>query len=240
MHNVRTEDIIIIDIETVTAYPNYDAMPESWQVLWAEKSAKILPEGISVSDFYAQRAGVMAEFSKIICISMGYFNKEQNLYLRIKSFCGHEEKNILEDFLATLKKIESYNNKWCFAGHNIKEFDIPFLCRRLLVNGIKVPSFLDFQNMKPWETNIVDTFQYWRFGDYKNYTSLQLLAACLNVPSPKNDMSGSMVGNVYWKEKDLNRIVAYCQNDVVAVANILLRFKGMPLLHKDDIQIVEK
>lgn len=238
MHQIRIEDIIIIDIETVSAYPDFDLMPENWQHLWIEKTARILPEGLSASEFYPKRAGILAEFSKIVCISMGYFNKEQNLYLRVKSFHGDDEKKLLEAFLATVKKIETYNNKWCFAGHNIKEFDIPFVCRRLLVNGIGLPPFLDFQNMKPWETNILDTFQYWRFGDYKNYTSLQLLAACLDIDTPKDDIDGSMVGEVYWKEKDLSRIVTYCQKDVVTVANIILKFKGMPLLHEDDIQII--
>lgn len=238
MNNIRTEDLIIIDIETVSEYPSFEKMPEYWQKLWTDKSSKVLPEGVTIPEFYEMRAGVMAEFSKIICISMGYFNKEENLYLRVKSFYHQEEKELLLDFISTLKKIEKYNNRWCFAGHNIKEFDIPFLCRRMLVNGIAIPPFLDFQNMKPWETNIIDTFQYWRFGDFKNYTSLNLLAACLDIPSPKDDIDGSMVGMVYWKENDLQRIVTYCQKDVVTVANIVLRFKGMPLLHPDDVQIV--
>ena len=140
--------------------------------------------------------------------------------------------------------MESNNNKWSFTGHNIKEFDIPFICRRLIINGLTIPPFLDFQNMKPWETNMIDTFQYWRFGDYKHYTSLKLLAAALNVPSPKDDIDGSMVGGLYWEpdkqqqEENLKRIAVYCQKDVVTTANILLRFKNLPLLHPEDITIV--
>ena len=135
--------------------------------------------------------------------------------------------------------METNNNKWSFTGHNIKEFDIPFICRRLLINGLVIPPFLDFQNMKPWETNMIDTFQYWRFGDYKHYTSLKLLAAALNVPSPKDDIDGSMVGDVYWKEKNLERIVTYCQKDVVTTANIVLRFKNLQLLNEGDVEIVK-
>ena len=165
--------------------------------------------------------------------------------MRIKSFYGHDEKKILADFIATINKIENFNNKWCFAGHNIKEFDIPFICRRMIINGFSLPPYLDFQNMKPWETNIVDTFQYWRFGDYKNYTSLKLLAAAMNIPSPKDDIDGSMVGELYWTGSDderlvnLKRIASYCQKDVITTGNIILRFKNMPVVHPDDIQVVE-
>ena len=171
MQQIRPEDLIIIDIETASVSPSFDKLPGDWKTLWQEKVQYSLPEGINAEEFYPRRAGVMAEFAKIICISMAYFSKEQHLKMRVKSFYGHDEKQILQDFLSTINKIESINSKWCFAGHNIKEFDIPFICRRLLVNYLPIPRYLDFQNMKPWETNIVDTFQYWRFGDYKNFTS---------------------------------------------------------------------
>jgi predicted PolB exonuclease-like 3'-5' exonuclease len=181
----------------------------------------------------------MAEFAKVICISFGYFRTENNvLQLRIKSFYSDIEKNILENFIKTLYHLHAINNKWCFAGHNIKEFDIPFLCRRMLINNLIIPLFLDFQNIKPWDNPVTDTLHLWRFGDYKHYTSLKLLAAALGVPSPKDDIDGSMVGQVYWEEKNLERIVTYCQKDVVTVANVLLRFKGMPLLAEQNIIIV--
>jgi uncharacterized protein YprB with RNaseH-like and TPR domain len=175
---------------------------------------------------------------------MGYFSKEQNLRMRVKSFYGHDEKKILQDFISTLNKIESINNKWCFAGHNIKEFDIPFICRRMLINNLSIPRYLDFQNMKPWETNIVDTFQYWRFGDYKNFTSLKLLAAAMGIPSPKDDIDGSMVGELYWKGSEeernnsLKRIATYCQKDVVTTGNIILRFKNITPLPMEDIDFI--
>ncbi len=238
MQHIRFEDIIVIDIETVSEYPNYSDLNDNWKQLWEDKISKSVPESMSVSEFYPVRAAVMAEFSKIVCISVGYFTKELNLRMRIKSFYGHEEKTILEDFLATLKKIEKLKSRWVFAGHNIKEFDIPFICRRLLINEIAIPAFLNFQSMKPWETNIIDTFQYWKFGDFKNYTSLKLLAAAMGIPSPKDDIDGSMVGDVYWKERDVKRIADYCQKDVITVANLLLKFKNISMLQPSDIEFV--
>ena len=240
MQNIRLEHMLLIDIETVSEHPTFNGMNDDWKKLWEEKVQRQLPEHVTAEEFYPQRAAVMAEFSKVVCISVGYFKREgKAIHLRVKSFYGDDEKILLQDFIAALQKMETNNNKWSFTGHNIKEFDIPFICRRLLINGLHIPSFLDFQNMKPWETNMIDTFQYWRFGDYKHYTSLKLLAAALNVPSPKDDIDGSMVGDVYWKEKDLERIVIYCQKDVVTTANIVLRFKNLPLLAEDDVEIVK-
>jgi uncharacterized protein YprB with RNaseH-like and TPR domain len=243
MKHVRPEDLVVIDIETASEYPGFEAMDEEWQHLWEEKTMRQVPEGKTAAAFYPMRAGVMAEFAKIICISIGYFNKESTWKFRVKSFYGHEEQKILQDFISTINKIENINHKWCFAGHNIREFDIPFICRRMFINNLPLPNWLDFQNMKPWETNIIDTFQYWRFGDFKQFTSLKLLAKALNVPSPKDDIDGSMVGEKYWeadpqlREINLKRIAEYCQKDVVATANILLRFKNLPLLEPGDITI---
>ena len=240
MQNIRLENMLLIDIETVSEHPTFNGMNDDWKKLWEEKVQRQLPEHVTAEEFYPQRAAVMAEFSKVVCISVGYFKKDgKDIHLRVKSFYGDDEKILLQEFIAALQKMETNNNKWSFTGHNIKEFDIPFICRRLLINGLSIPLFLDFQNMKPWETNMIDTFQYWRFGDYKHYTSLKLLAAALNVPSPKDDIDGSMVGDVYWVEKNLERIVIYCQKDVVTTANIVLRFKNLPLLAEDDVEIVK-
>ena len=238
MQNIRLEHLLLIDIETVPQCPVFNELSEEWKTLWEEKVQRNLPENVSAAEFYPLRAGVMAEFAKVICISIGYFKKDSTaLQLRLKSFYGDDEKILLQDFIATLNQLEANNNKWSFCGHNIREFDIPFICRRLLVNGLAIPPFLDFQNMKPWETNIVDTFQYWRFGDYKQFTSLKLLAATLGVPSPKDDIDGSMVADVYWVEKNLERIVTYCQKDVITTGNIILRFKNMPLITEAQITI---
>ncbi|MBS1734278.1 MAG: ribonuclease H-like domain-containing protein [Bacteroidetes bacterium] len=245
MIHIQPENLVIIDIETAPEHASFAELNKDWQELWQDKIVKQLPEGVAAEEFYPMRAGVMAEFAKVICISIAYFNKESNMTMRVKSFYGHDEKKILNEFTATISKVAGMNSKWCFAGHNIKEFDIPFICRRLLINQLKIPAYLDFQNMKPWETNIVDTFQYWRFGDYKNYTSLKLLAAAMNVPSPKDDIDGSMVGELYWSGTDaerelaLKRIAAYCQKDVIATGNIIMRFKNMPLIEPENITIVE-
>jgi uncharacterized protein YprB with RNaseH-like and TPR domain len=240
MQHILTENLLFIDIETVSEKATYQNLTKNWQELWTEKTQRILPSENTAAEFYEQRAGVMAEFAKVICISIGYFKYEgEVMQLRIKSFYADEEKKVLQDFIATLNQMEIQNNKWCFAGHNIKEFDIPFLCRRLLINGMPIPEYIDFQNMKPWETNSIDTFQYWRFGDYKNYTSLKLLAAALGIASPKDDIDGSQVGEVYWKENDLQRIVTYCQKDIITTANILLRFKNMPLIEHNNVVFVK-
>ncbi len=234
------ENFLVIDIETVSEQKDFDSLHTDWKKLWEEKVQHVLPENISAGEYYPQRAGVMAEFAKVVCISMAYFKKEGDHYqLRVKSIAGHDEKKLLLDFITTINQLEAIHHRWSFTGHNIKEFDIPFLCRRLLINGLPIPVYLDFQNMKPWETNMVDTFQYWRFGDYKNFTSLKLLAAALNVPSPKDDIDGSMVGGVYWKENDVERIAVYCQKDVCTVANIILRFKNLPLLKEEEIVFVK-
>ncbi|CAN5256436.1 3'-5' exonuclease [soil metagenome] len=241
MQYIIPENLFLIDIETVSGYPEHQLLDEQWQQLWYEKISKALPENETAETFYPKRAAILAEFAKVVCISFGYLKKEEGRYkLRIKSIYGDDEKSLLEEFSATLCNFYNVNKNWCFTGHNIKEFDIPFLCRRMLVNNILIPGYMDFQNMKPWETPVLDTLHLWRFGDFKHYTSLKLLAAVLGVPSPKGDIDGSMVGHVYWNEKDLQRIATYCQKDVATVANIILRFKNLPLLGDDDVSYVNK
>jgi hypothetical protein len=236
---IPLEDFLVIDIETVSQQPDFDSLSADWQELWRDKVNRTLPENTTPGEYYPQRAGVMAEFAKVICISLGYFKKDSDKYkLRVKSIYNVDEKELLKLFVQTVDQLYISNNNWSFTGHNIKEFDIPFLCRRLLINNLPIPPYLDFQNMKPWETNMVDTFQYWRFGDYKQYTSLRLLAASLNIPSPKDDIDGSMVGDVFWKENNIERIAIYCQKDVVTVANLILRFKNLPLLTEAQVIFV--
>jgi hypothetical protein len=241
MKLMSLENILFIDIETASCFPSFNQMPEPWQHLWNEKIEKVRPENVSCADLYKLRAGVMAEFSKVVCISIGFFSHQDPLMFQVRSFFDEDEKKVLREVLDFLKSNCSSTNKLRLAGHNIKEFDIPFLCRRLLINGLEIPGILDFQNMKPWETNVVDTFHYWRFGDYKNYTSLKLLAAALDVPSSKTDIDGSMVGELFWKGDqetrriNLKRISCYCEKDVVATANILLRFQQLPILNEANL-----
>jgi len=161
------------------------------------------------------------------------------LCLRIKSIYGDDEPEILKSFVTLCDKVYHQNKKFLFAGHNIKEFDIPYICRRLLINRLPLPEYLQLHDKKPWEVKMFDTLNWWRFGDNKNYVSLDLLANVLGVPSSKTDIDGSMVQDVYYKEKDLQRIVDYCQRDVVVVANVILRFKNQPLLKEENVVVVK-
>ena len=241
MQQFPLENLFLIDIETVSEKEDFHLLDEEWQELWTGKIGKSLPPATTAEEYYPMRAAILAEFAKVVCISFGYFNKENNEWqLRIKSLCSENEIEILEQFVTTLKKLYANNQNWIFTGHNIKEFDVPFLCRRMLINNIPIPAYLDFQSMKPWETPVLDTLHLWRFGDYKHYTSLKLLAAVLGVPSPKDDIDGSQVGNVYWKEKNLERISIYCEKDVATVANVILRFRALPVLKKEQILFVDR
>ncbi len=233
-------DLLLIDIETVPQYQDYLQLTEVWQSLWCDKISKIMPENFSPEECYLQRAGILAEFGKVICISTGYFinDKDNELVLRVKSIYGDDEKLLLESFKDLIDKMYKHNKHFEFAGHNVREFDIPYLCRRMLINELQLPAPLQIHGAKPWEVKMVDTLQWWKFGDYKNYISLNLLANVLNVPTSKTDMDGSMVQHVYYKENNLPRIVEYCQRDVVVVANVILRFKNLPLLKEENITIV--
>ena len=238
MQNISVENLFFLDIETVSCCEHYELLTEEWKELWTEKIYKALPDNTTPEDYYPKRAGIMAEFAKVVCISFGYIKTENGkMQLRVKSIYSEDEREILEKFIDTVCQMQA-KNTWCFTGHNIKEFDIPFLCRRILVNNISIPDCFNFQAMKPWDVPVLDTLHLWRFGDYKHYTSLKLLAATLGVPSPKNDIDGSQVGTVFWSEKDLQRIALYCQKDVATVANIILRFKNLPLLSEEQIVFV--
>ncbi|HMO32138.1 MAG TPA: ribonuclease H-like domain-containing protein [Lacibacter sp.] len=201
-----------------------------------------MPENSDPAEMYEQRAGIHAEFGRIICISTGFFYTDAGgrRCFRLRS-CNHpDEKTLLADFIGQADAFRKKNPRFSFAGHNIREFDIPFICRRLLINQLPLPDFLDFSGKKPWEVNLVDTLQRWKFGDHKNYSSLQLLAHALGIETPKADMDGSMVKDVYYKEKDLERITAYCERDVVAVAQVLLRFLHLPLMPAANIFVAPK
>lgn len=231
------EQWLLMDIETVSAAPDYQQLDANWQQLWEQKVRWQLPADGSPQDFYTERAAIMAEFGKVVCISLGYFRQEGGTrQLRLKSIAGHNEKEVLEQFVQAVGQLLAARKiRMVFCGHNIREFDVPYLCRRLLINGLPLPAWLDFQALKPWEVPLLDTLQLWRFGDYKNYTSLHLLATCLGLPSPKTDMDGSMVGKAYWTNQDIEGIARYCQQDVATVAQVLLRLTGQPLLQPAQI-----
>lgn len=227
--------VIVLDIETVPQYSCFDEVPPDMQLLWEQKTHFQRKADQSAEEFY-ERAGILAEFGKIICISLGIFSYQNKSYsLRLKSFAGHDEKEILQNFVSLINKQVS---TLMFCAHNGKEFDFPYICRRLLVNGLEIPALLDLSGRKPWEVNHLDTMEMWKFGDYKHYTSLSLLAAILNIPTPKDDIDGSQVRQVYYEEQNLERIVTYCQKDVVTTAQVLLKFKGMDIISPENVTIV--
>ena len=234
-------NLLLIDIETVPCYQRFELMPDEFKILWADKISKTVPENLSFEDSYLLRAGILAEFGKIVCISAGYFYEDANkqVCFKVKSFCCDDEKEILENFLQAANSFHKLNNRFQFGGHNIREFDVPYICRRLLINNIPLPPYLQLHGAKPWEIEMVDTLQWWKFGDYKNYISLNLLANVLNIPTSKGEMDGSKVRDVFYEEKNLERISCYCEKDVIVVANIILRFKNLPLLAEENIQIIK-
>ncbi|TAJ13415.1 3'-5' exonuclease [Marinilabiliaceae bacterium JC017] len=230
------ENILFIDIETVPQYSSFDDVSVVMQELWDKKSKYFRNEDQSPADVY-QRAGIYAEFGKIICISAGIVKaKNGTRFFRVKSFAGEDEKQLLLDFSEMLNAF-SHGKERYMCGHNSKEFDFPYIARRMLINGVELPAMLDVAGKKPWEVKFLDTLDLWKFGDYKHYTSLNLLTAIFNIPSPKDDIDGSQVADVFYLEKDIQRIAVYCEKDVLATAQLFLRFKGESLL---DPQFVER
>ena len=231
-------NILFLDIETVSQFETYVHLPEEWKEMWDIKAQFLLrnKESETAETIY-ERAGIYAEFGKIICISCGCLQGSgDDKKLLIKSYCGDDEKKLLKEFADMLQKWSGDADKYLCA-HNGKEFDYPYICRRMVINGIEIPEALKIAGRKPWEVRHLDTLEFWKFGDYKNYTSLKLLAKVLGIPSPKDDIDGSQVNGVYWKQKDLDRIVTYCQKDVVTLTQVLLRFHCKPLLKPENISI---
>lgn len=232
------KSLMVIDIETVPQVADFEQLDTITQGLWTAKRGKYNEEGIDNSDFYFKNAGILAEFGKIICISTGFFIQNGNQWdFRIKSFYGNDEQKILEDVVDLIEQQSNKIKDFGIAGHNINEFDIPYLCRRILINNVKMPLFLSsMSGKKPWENKNIDTMQLWKFGDYKSYISLKLLTHILNIPSPKDDIDGSQVGGVYYNENEgLIRIKNYCQKDIIAVAQILLKFKNAPQMSENQV-----
>jgi 3'-5' exonuclease len=236
LENINPFDIVFIDIETVPVLSTFDSLDLSMQALWEKKSSNFRKEDQTAEDVY-QRAGIYAEFGKIICISVGML-KDKNPYgFRLKSFYGEDEKSLLSEFSAMISKF-SKNREALLCAHNGKEFDYPYIARRMIINELQIPEILNNAGKKPWEIKLLDTMELWKFGDYKNYTSLDLLSSILGFPSPKDDIDGSMVAGIFWDEHDLKRIVTYCEKDVLAVARILLRFMNQGVISMDNIESV--
>ena len=234
LNDLKLDNVLFLDIETVPQVPTFGELDEKFKYLWEKKAEQLKrnkPD--STADQLYTSAGIYAEFGKIVCISCGYMNGKE---FRLKSFYGDDEKILLSEFAELLDKHYS-NNYSLLCAHNGKEFDFPYIARRMLVNGIKLPDIVNLAGKKPWEIRHLDTMELWKFGDYKHYTSLELLAAIFNIPTPKDDIDGSMVGHVYWFEKELDRIVTYCQKDVITIAQLLRKYLGLQLISDADIVI---
>lgn len=231
---LNLENILFLDIETVPETEKFSDLDNTKQDLWDAKSRYQRKEEFTAEEFY-DRAGIWAEFGKIICISVGYFNMEGDTRtFRVTSFYGDEIK-ILKDFKNLLISHFS-SNTHLLCAHNGKEFDFPYIARRMIIHNIELPYKLNLFGKKPWEVPHLDTLELWKFGDYKTYTSLKLLTNVLGIPTPKDDIDGSEVYRVYYEDKDIDRIITYCEKDTIAVAQIFLRLRSDELLHNNEIK----
>jgi predicted PolB exonuclease-like 3'-5' exonuclease len=239
LNDLNIEEVLFIDIETAPIAPEFGKLSVTWQKLWVHKMKAQISESETAEDLY-QRAGIYAEFGRIICISMGYIvKKEGDKFYRVKSFYDENEKILINNFFQAIQKfLKAGKSKLC--AHNGQEFDYPYIARRAVVHGLNLPKILDIAGTKPWEIKdqLLDTLQLWKFGDYKHYTSLSLLCELFNIPTPKDDIDGSQVARVYWEENNLNRIVKYCEKDTMAVANLLLRYKGEGIIPVENMEVV--
>ena len=225
--------IIFIDIETVPVVYNYNDLNERGQYLWDKKTRFLQEREEKSSEEIYERAGIYSEFAKVACISIGLIvQKDGEQQIRLKSFANEDEKILLQEFINLLTtKFDENSNMFC--AHNGKEFDYPFMARRILINGLKLPNILNTAGKKPWEIKHLDTMELWKFGDYKHYTSLELLTYVFDIPTPKDDIDGSQVAKVFYEDKDLDRIIIYCEKDVIATIQLFLRYQGLPLIDND-------
>lgn len=228
------ENILFIDLETAPQAETYEGLSERMQRLWDKKSRRYQGQNpdMSAAELFADKGGIHAEFGRIVCISAGYlqFDDEGIPHMTMKSWGGEDEGEILRSFGRMLDKYSSVNTSRKLCAHNGKEFDFPYLGRRYVIHQLSIPYMLRVQGKKPWETQFIDTMELWKFGDYKSYTSLDLLSAILEIPSPKDDIDGSQVASVFWKDKDYDRIQTYCEKDVITTAQVLLRMSRLPLI----------
>ncbi|NJW52040.1 3'-5' exonuclease [Salinimicrobium oceani] len=233
---IALKNVLFLDIETVPENSDFNDLSDEMQKLWEAKTQYQRKEQLTAAEFY-DRAGIWAEFGKIVCISVGHFaySGEKRTF-RTTTFHG-DEKSLLQQF-KDLLDTHFGRPQHLLCAHNGKEFDFPYIARRMLIHSIELPNKLNFFGKKPWEIPHLDTLELWKFGDYKHFTSLKLLCKVLGVPSPKEDIDGSEVRNVFYEENDLDRIIKYCERDVVAIAQVVLRLRQEPLLEQEEIRSV--
>lgn len=233
LNNLDLSKVIFIDIETVPCVYHFSELDERGKELWNKKTRFLQErEGVSPAQIY-EKAGIYSEFAKVACISIGLVvQKDGEQQIRLKSFAGTDEKELLQEFI-DLVETKFAMPGYMLCAHNGKEFDYPFLSRRMLINGLKLPNLLNIAGKKPWEISHLDTMELWKFGDYKHYTSLELLTYIFEIPTPKDDIDGSQVAAVFYEEGDIDRIIKYCEKDVIATVQLMLRYNGLPLIHED-------
>ena len=234
LDHINKHKVLFLDVETVPQFPDYAQVPEQTRKLWDHKCERIKQQETDTPETLYERAGIYAEFGKIVCISVGFFYKNN---FRVTSFAGKDEIKILQAFSAMLMK-SYFRNDTLLCAHNGKEFDFPYIARRMLVNGIKLPALLNLAGKKPWEIPHLDTMELWRFGDYKSYTSLELLASIFGIPTPKDDIKGQDVAKVFWQHDDLERIRKYCEKDVVTIARLFVCYSGQAFFADETIEFV--
>jgi uncharacterized protein YprB with RNaseH-like and TPR domain len=237
LSGIKAEDVLFLDIETVPGSESFDKLDPVFQALWEKKSKQFRDTEKTAGDVY-ERAGIYSEFGKIICISVGIVKVKDGSFIRLKSFFGSDEKALLQDFTDLVVKFSKLHKEAILCAHNGREFDFPYIARRMVINRLPIPAILDNSGKKPWDVKLLDTMDLWKFGDYKNYTSLELLTSVLGIPTPKDDIDGSMVAGIYYGQKDVERIARYCEKDVLAIAQVLLRFMELPPITEDRIESV--
>lgn len=236
MNDLDVQNILFMDIETVRGKETFEGLNEKMQSLWDEKTKWQRKDETTPKDYYGERAGILAEFGKIVCISVGFIHYADGMKnFRLRSFYNHDETHLLTQFAEMLKDKYFNHKHQVLCGHNAKEFDFPYICRRMIVNGIPLPPILQIAGKKPWEIQHLDTMELWKFGDYKHYTSIKLLCAILDIPTPKDDIEGSEVSSVYWEKNDLKRIAKYCEKDVLATAQIFMKFRNEQLIDEKQV-----
>jgi hypothetical protein len=236
---ISLDQLLVLDIETVTQQPDFDKLSERMRLLWEKKAKTIKNDAeLSVEELYFDRGAIYAEFGKIVCISAGFFLKENDeLHFRVKSFVSDKENELLESFKSVVET-KFDQKKLILVAHNGKEFDFPYMARRMLINEIPLPECLRMAGKKPWEVQHLDTMELWKFGDRKSYTSLDLLAAIFDVASSKQDIDGSMVNEVYHHDHDLDKISEYCMRDVAVTAQIFLKMNTLPVVKEENISFI--
>ncbi|RLD27361.1 MAG: 3'-5' exonuclease [Bacteroidetes bacterium] len=236
LKQLNLNKVLFLDIETVPNTPTYTELDESVKKLWDDKMRWQSERDNKTPEEIYEKAGIFAEFGKVICISVGFLTNAgtPDVKYRTTSFAGDDESKLLQDF-SNLMNSHYYRNDQYLCAHNGKEFDYPFIARRMLLNSLTLPDLLDLAGKKPWEIHHLDTMELWKFGDYKHYTSLNLLTNIFNIPTPKDDITGADVAKVYYEDKDLDRIVTYCEKDTLAVAQVMLKYKGMKLIEDDQV-----